>query len=921
MTFERDIRPIFRAHCFDCHGASEELEGGLDLRLVRLMKQGGESGPALDDAQPAQSLLLERVRSGEMPPGDARVSQAELDVIARWVAAGAPTARPEPATIGKGLGITAEEREFWSFQPIQRPEIPALSGETAGQARTPIDALILSAMSEGGRFSADADRAKLVRRAYLDLIGLPPSFEETRRWTQSSSEHWYEQLVDELLSSPHYGERWGRHWLDVAGYADSEGYSVADQQRSWAWRYRDWVVKALNEDKPLDRFIAEQLAGDELCGPREGDWTSRQIELLSATGFLRMAADGTGSGANHEEGRNQVVADTVRIVSSSLLGMTVHCAQCHDHRYDPIPQVDYYRLRAVFEPALDPKAWKTPEARRVSLYTEADRQRAAEVESEAQTLSKARAAKLAEYMTAALKMELGKYEEPLRGQLQAAYQAPGNQRSPEQQQLLKQHPSVNITPGNLYQYIPDSKTELKKLDDEIASVRAKKPVEQFVRALVEPNGHLPVTHLFHRGDPQQPKQPVQPGGLQVAAEEGHVPEFSADNSELPTSGRRLELARWLASERNPLFARVMANRIWLHHFGKPLVDTPSDFGRLGARPTHPQLLDYLASELMNGWSLKRLHREIMLSTVYRQEGETTRAVGPAAEYQCKPLVRLDAEMICDAMLASVDGLQWELGGAPVPVTVDFVGQVVVEQQRRRSLYVQSRRSQPVSVMRAFDQPVMETNCERRSVSTVATQSLMLMNSDFIVEQASRLARRARRLAEPMPAAQLTDLPQVPAPFASAWSYGHGRWVAEQSRVDFTALPHWTGSAWQGGDKLPDAQLGFAFLQASGGHPDAPERSVIRRWTAPLAGVVRVSGALSHPSPNGDGVHGLLVHSSKDRAQAVAGAAWTAAHGSVETNVEAVEVQAGDTLDLIVESGSTITSDSFAWRATLELTAG
>ncbi|MCH5376051.1 MAG: DUF1549 domain-containing protein, partial [Planctomycetes bacterium] len=324
LTFEKDIRPIFRAHCYDCHGATEELEGGLDLRLVRLMQQGGDSGPALEPGDAAASLLIDRVRSGEMPPGDTKVSQQELATLVRWVAAGCPTARPEPETIPPGLGITPEERAFWSFQPVDAPSLEQLNAIVPDQiADHPIDKLYLADTLEitvrdekevitrrdeliakaPWLIASEASKQTLIVRAYFDLIGLPPTPEELSQWLQHPSEDWYEQLLATLLDSPHYGERWGRHWLDAAGYADSEGYTTADAPRNWAWKYRDWVVQALNQDKPFDEFISEQLAGDELAGPLQGDLTAEQIALLTATGFLRMAADGTGSGANTPEAR------------------------------------------------------------------------------------------------------------------------------------------------------------------------------------------------------------------------------------------------------------------------------------------------------------------------------------------------------------------------------------------------------------------------------------------------------------------------------------------------------------------------------------------------------------------------------------------------------------------------------------------
>ncbi len=601
LTLEKDIRPILRAHCFDCHGAGAEMKGDLDLRLRRLMLEGGDSGAAIAPGKPQESLLLARIREGEMPPGDAKLSAEELATLERWIASGAKTARPEPEELGQGLGVTLEERAFWSFQPIDRPEIPAFDNEA--RVRTPIDALLLAEMRKKHQqlnFSADADRATLLRRAYLDLLGLPPTPQQVDAFLNDTSDGAYERLLDELLKSPHYGERWGRHWLDVAGYADSEGQTTADAVRSYAYKYRDYVIRSLNADKPFDQFIQEQLAGDEMTPPARRNLTPDQIEKLVATGFLRMAADGTGAGANNEEGRNKVVGDTLKIVSTSLLGLSVGCAQCHDHRYDPILQTDYFALRAIFEPAINPKQWLEPSQRRVSLYTDADRKQAAEIEAEAAVVLAERAKKQAELMQAALKKELAAFEEPLRGQLLAAYKTPAGKRTAEQKQLLKENPSVNISAGNLYQYDEKSRAVLGKFDKRVGKIRAKKPLEDFVRSLWEPTGNTPPTHLFHRGDYRQPKEEIAPAGLTVTAPPNQRHLIPANNADLPTTGRRTDFAHWLTSGRHPLVARVLVNRFWMHHFGRALVETPSEFGRLGQKPTHPQLLDYLADESTAG---------------------------------------------------------------------------------------------------------------------------------------------------------------------------------------------------------------------------------------------------------------------------------------------------------------------------------
>jgi mono/diheme cytochrome c family protein len=753
-VFEADIRPILRAHCLDCHGAEEELNGGLDLRQVRFMAKGGDSGPALVAGDPGASLLLARVRAGEMPPGSAKMTPAEVATLERWVASGARTARPEPETLPPGLGITPEERAWWAFQPLARPAAPEV--RQPDLVTTPIDAFVLARLERDRlSFGPPADRAALIRRATFDLTGLPPSAEEVEAFVADPDPGAYEKLLDRLLASQHYAERQARHWLDAAGYADSSGANQDDTKRPYAWKYRDWVIRAFAADMPLDRFLVEQLAGDELVPPPHANLDAAALDRLTATGFLRMAADGTAGAADPEAARQAVVADTVAIVSTALLGLSVNCAQCHDHRYDPIPQADYYALRAILAPALDPAAWKTPPERLVSLFTDADRARCAEIEAEAVAAQKTVDDTQAEAIAKALEKELEKHPEELRERLRTAAKTPAGTRTPEQVQLLKERPSVDITPGVLYQYDQPAADELKKLVDGVAAIRAKKPVEDFLHVLTEPPGHLPVTRVLHRGDHRQPKGEVGPADLQVTGPEGETA-IAADDSALPTSGRRLAWARRLTSGRHPLLGRVLANRLWMQHFGRGIVATPADFGRLGEKPTHPELLDWLAVELADsGWSVKQFHRLVMRSTAYRQAA-TRRAELDAVDADNRLLGRmavrrLDAEGVRDRMLAASGALDPTLFGAPVPVSADDTGEFVADPAKpRRSIYVEQRRSMPVAFLSAFDAPVMETNCLRRPSSTVAGQALVLMNGPFALEQARLLADKALAAA-PVPA--------------------------------------------------------------------------------------------------------------------------------------------------------------------------
>ncbi|MEX1041508.1 MAG: PSD1 and planctomycete cytochrome C domain-containing protein [Pirellulaceae bacterium] len=762
--FETDVRGIFKQHCFHCHGEEEEVAGGLDLRLVRRMAQGGDSGGAIIPGDAEASLLYQRLASGEMPPEDGKqLTAAELETVRRWIAAGAETVRPEPEALDEGYLITEEERSHWSFQPIKRPAVPEV--EKKQEVANPIDAFLLAKLEQQGHgFSPRADKGTLVRRLSFDLQGLPPAPTMVAEYVASDSPSAWGQLVDELLTSPHYGERWARHWLDVAGYADSEGYSDIDAERPHAWRYRDYVIKALNDDKPLDRFIHEQLAGDELISSPLDNLSAEDAELLAATGFLRMAPDGTGGAVDDVElARNETIADTVHIVSSSLMGMTLSCAQCHDHRYDPISHEDYFRFRAIFEPALDWQKWRRPKDRLVSLYTQADREAAAKVEAEAKKLDAARLKRQAEFIQATFEKQLAKLPEEIHEAARTAHATPAAKRNDAQKALFNKHPNLNVTAGSLYLYDKKAADELKKMADEAAKVRAGKPKQEYVRALTEVPGQVPVTRLFARGDHAQPKQELAPGGLTVISQTTGLGEIPLAAEDLPTTGRRLALAQQLTDPRHPLTARAIANRVWMHHFGIGLVTTPSDFGFLGEPPTHPELLDYLASELIESdWSLKHLHRLILNSNAWQQQVRQNGALEEADPdnhwYGGARLRRLDAEVVRDSLLTISGNLNPKPFGPPVPVMADTVGRIVVGKENlnagrpgavidmkgedlRRSIYIQVRRSRPLSLLDTFDQPVMSPNCDLRRPSTNATQSLLMLNSDQLIDQARATAAR------------------------------------------------------------------------------------------------------------------------------------------------------------------------------------
>lgn len=863
VSFEHDVRPILKANCLHCHGEGEFLEGGLDLRLQKFILSGGDSGPAVVAGEPEESELLQRTVAEDMPPGDVKLTEEEQDVLRQWIQAGATTLRPEPESIPDGVYVPPEEREFWSFSPIQNPAVPEVAAQQ--RVRNPIDAFLLRRLEqEELGFSPDADRVTFIRRATFDLTGLPPTREEVRDFLADPDSNAVEKLIDRLLDSPEYGERWGRHWLDLSGYADSEGYTIDDPVRPHAYHYRDYVIEAMNEDMPFDRFIQEQLAGDEMIGYPKKNLTPEEISKLIATGFLRMVPDGTSKvrGEELELAENEVMADALHVVGSSLLGLTLSCAQCHNHRYDPIPHSEYFQVRAIFEPAYDWKNWRKPRARLISMYTDEDRKAAAKIEAEAKKIDAEYSQRAKELIAETLEDQLAEHvPEELREAVRTAYQTPVKKRTKEQKDYLKrypkilkisrgslylydrelrrklarlkkeqsakttaavkeaqkqalaslddgvakkvaaalaiakdkrnekqkallaEHPGLQVTANNLSKFDPQAAAEREKRQAEIAQtkerapqlkairdrankLRAKKPTENFVRALTEIPGKVPETFVFARGDHHNPTDKVEPAVLSVPAAH-HPVEIPVNDEGLPSTGRRLAYAKYLTDGEHPLVARVLVNRFWMHHFGTGIVSTPSDFGLLGDRPSHPELLDWLATRFMtDGWSLKKFHRLVMTSTAYRQSLKVIESDAPDPDNRLlsgMSLRRLEAESIRDSMLAVSGKLNSKRFGKPIPVMADVFGQFVLGIENlsagrpgpvidmkgedfRRSVYAQVRRSRPLGLLDTFDAPRMDPNCEVRSTSTVAPQSLLLMNSTFLLERSNDFARRITKQA-------------------------------------------------------------------------------------------------------------------------------------------------------------------------------
>ena len=789
--FETQVRRILKAHCWHCHGEEPELSGGLDARLVRLMLKGGDSGPAVIPGDHAASLLYQKVAAGDMPPGEKKLSAEERELLARWIDAGATTRLPEPERVEPGSLFSEEDLQHWAFQPIGRPTVPEVMHQDL--VRSPIDAFLLQKLEAVGQtFSSSAEREILIRRVWMDLVGLPPTPEAIDRFLADSSPEAWNTVVNDLLNSPAYGERWARHWLDVAGYADSEGYTEKDPERAWAWKYRDYVIRSLNADKPWNQFVIEQLAGDELLPQNRNSLTAEQADQLIATGFLRMVPDGTADGSvDQAVARNDVIAESLKVVSTSLLGLTVGCAQCHEHRYDPVTQADYYRLRAIFEPAWNAGEWRNPAARLVSLWSEETRAAAAAVDQELADVARRRNEELDGIVKETFERELQKLPPEQHAAARVARETAAAMRDEAQQALIREYPFLNVDRGSVYLYLPDRLTGFNKKWDELtAATQAKRPPEELVMCLTEVPGKIPATHLFARGDHQQPRQEISPGELTILCGDGF--QIAADDPALATSGRRLAWARHLTDGSHPLLARVLMNRVWMHHFGQGLVTTPSDFGIQGDRPSHPELLDWLAREFMDsGWSLKRMHRLILMSTAWQQS-----TLRRAELDQIDPdnrllgrmhLRRLEAEVVRDALLSVSGQLNSKMFGPPAPVSPDEVGQIVVAidtrdsagrptdtvkglngEDLRRSIYVQVRRSMPLGVLEPFDMARVAPNCERRVHSTSASQSLLMLNNPFVSQQAEVFAARLRTMS-----------PDAEQQLQLGWRLVYGRVPTEQ----------------------------------------------------------------------------------------------------------------------------------------------
>ncbi len=913
---------------------------------------------------------------------------------------------------GRSLSGSASQkitdpRSLWGYQPVQQSKPPLVKEVSLSE----IDRFVLAKLEEKKlSFSPEADQRTLIRRAYYDLIGLPPSVEEIEKFVASADpQKAYERLLDQLLASPRYGEAQARRWLDLARYADTKGYVfLEDRNYPFAYTYRDWVIRAFNEDMPYDRFIRLQLAADRMkCDSRD----------LAAMGFLTV-------GRRFLNNQADIIDDRLDTTCRTFLGLTVTCARCHDHKYDPIPAKDYYSLYGVFASSVEPKELpligeveQTPEllAFQNGVQKMEEDHRALMAKIEQETLSKLRSAEqVAACLLAAQEVKGnggGEAFQAIARQYDVkpaaltAWRAYLDSASKNQSPLFAPWFALAAISNDAF----TTQTASKALNDLVAQVEKKKqplnatiiealrkkppatlkeaaiiygdllakcfaesktPAEKEAAVVLSEKGALRFTpeqtsKLINRLDQNKitasqkkidafkATSPVAPARAMVLNDSltpnnpyvflrgnpgnrgPDVPrQFLAalsgpDRKPFKDGSGRLELADAIADAANPLTSRVMVNRLWISHFGQGLVRTPSDFGVRSDRPTHPELLDWLATRFVSsGWSIKKTHRLIMMSRTYRQQSDVSAELAKIdPENRLLSRMnrrRLDFESLRDSFLITAGQLDPKAGGKPVDIFKEPFS-------HRRTIYGFIDRQNLPGTLRAFDFASPDQHSPQRFVTTVPQQALFLMNSPFVIEQARQLAVRAEaqssadsearagtlirlvngrtatadELALATEFIQHIDQKGVPET-ASPWQYGCGHFNSVTKRVeDFTPLPHWTGDAWQSGPKLPSAPFGWAVLNAQGGHPGR-DHAVVRRWVSPVDGQIKITGTLNHPSKEGDGVRGRMVSSRQGEL-----GVWKVMNGQVVTNLSAT-VAKGEAIDFLTDCVGSENNDSFAW---------
>jgi hypothetical protein len=778
-SFSHQVRPVLENRCLKCHGPSMQM-GKLDLRDRASALKGSAKGPALVPGDPEKSPLYRHISGLEKPlmPMDGKLKPEEVEAIRAWITAGAPWegslgANAKPNNDLSKLeqwSVPAGVQEQWTFRKPVRSAAPA-NGE-----KHPIDAFLAQTHRTRGLEAApEADRYTLLRRAYLDLTGLPPSPAEVKQFVEDRSPDAWEKLIDRLLASPHYGERWGRHWLDVARYADSNGYEH-DFDRPNAWRYRDYVIRAFNKDVPFDQFLREQIAGDELPGD--------SYDRLIATAFLRNYAKVGFREKDNPQFRFEYLDDMIATLGRGVIGLTVQCARCHNHKFDPIGQADYYRMQASLWGYVEVDHPLVPEAE-----AKAYEQQLAAINEQVKPLRDQIKALEAPHREKLLEAKYRKWPE----HIQKAVFTPEKDRTPGQVLLANQIiRTTNVTSAEIDRDMdPGELAQKRSLEARIREIEKNRPKPipvamgitdgdyrftpdgagdepapgKGIKQEVTDGSYLsdgskpylvPPSHFLFNGDMYSKGSLTKPGFVAVL-DDGTLP--AAVTPATPkTSGRRLALANWLTSKNHPTTARVMVNRIWHHHFGRGLVTTLDNFGKTGEPPTHPELLDWLAVEFMeNGWSIKRMHRLMMTSKAYRMSSQWANEKNLATDadnlywwrYRAQ---RLEAEIVRDSIMSVSGALDRTMGGPPIfpelaPEVLASTDKGIWKQMKdgpevwRRSVYVYRKRGLPLPFFEVFDLPDQNITCGRRNISTVPTQALTLMNNDWVLRQSARFADR------------------------------------------------------------------------------------------------------------------------------------------------------------------------------------
>ncbi|MFO1003149.1 MAG: PSD1 and planctomycete cytochrome C domain-containing protein [Planctomycetaceae bacterium] len=760
VDFDKDIAQIFRDRCISCHADSPG--GGLSLTSKSTWLKGGDSGVAFDSQSPEKSSLWMRITAGpdeehRMPPEGSRLNSEQLSKLRQWLSSGAVW--PERSVL---RSPQAAARDHWAFQSVKSPVVPTSTSKV--YVRNEIDAFVVARLeSQNISPASEADRVTLLRRVTLDLTGLPPSTDDVDRFLNEDSPNAYEREVDRLLTLPAYGERWARPWLDLCHFADTDGY-LTDQKRPVAWRYRQWLIDALNRDLPFDQFTIEQLAGDLLPQPTQ--------DQLLATGFLRNTLSNREGGADLEEYRVEQIVDRIRTVGTAWLGLTVGCSRCHDHKYDPLTQKEFFQLYAVFDQADEvnlPLPLPGEQAAFDGAYADYRRKRDSLVSTfqpgvdELQKRWENRMLEAVahpgvsptwdrqwEVLGLVWGGELGE------GQLEGCVivQTPWEQRTADEKDRLLE---FFLARGSIIDDPKFAELKLSTLAPQLEELKKSVPWPTRAPTMRQARHPRPV-HIHNRGDFRVPGTVVQaaiPHWLQKTS--SGLASIADEKPRTAKSIDRLDLARWLVSKENPLTARVVVNRMWQEFFGRGLVDPSDDFGLRGQKPSHPELLDWLAAEFMNrGWSVKQMHRLIVTSATYRQSSVNRPellTIDPQNRLLARQMpLRLSSDQVRDAMLFASGLLETRVGGPsvfpPQPEVVAKEGFSNVwktsegADRYRRGLYTWIQRLSPFAQNVTFDAPPTNAGCTRRDRSNSPLQALTLLNDPVFFEGAQAMAANA-----------------------------------------------------------------------------------------------------------------------------------------------------------------------------------